>query len=188
MLKSKLLPLLAAMGMATLSVSVIADTHVTMQTSMGNIELQLDDKQSPVSVANFISYAKSGFYDHTIFHRVIAGFMIQGGGFTTDMQQKETHPAVKNEAANGLRNLRGTIAMARSSEVDSATSQFFINVADNAFLDHGQRDYGYAVFGKVTKGMDIVDKISQVATTNNGPYQNVPVQPVSILSVKVQTK
>ncbi len=188
MFKNKYIPLLAVLGMATVSLPAMADTHVTVQTSMGNIELQLDDKQAPVSVANFVSYAKSGFYDHTIFHRVIPGFMIQGGGFTADMQQKETQPPVKNEAANGLLNLRGTIAMARTADVDSATSQFFINVADNAFLDHGQRDYGYAVFGKVTKGMDIVDKIAQVPTSDKGPFQNVPVKSVAILSVKVQTK
>lgn len=146
---------------------------------------RLDKQKAPVSVQNFVDYVNSGFYNNTTFHRVIPGFMIQGGGFTEQMQQKKPNPPIKNEADNGLRNTRGTIAMARTADKDSATSQFFINVADNAFLDHGQRDFGYAVFGKVVKGMDVADKISQVPTHDVGPYQNVPSKPVVILSAKV---
>lgn len=160
-------------------------TNVLLTTSSGDIELALDNQKAPVSVKNFIEYVNNGFYNGTTFHRVIPGFMIQGGGFSSDMQQKAPNPPIKNEADNGLRNLRGTIAMARTAEKDSATSQFFINVADNAFLDHGQRDFGYAVFGKVVKGMDVVDKISQVQTENVGPYQNVPTKPIVIQSAKV---
>ena len=162
-----------------------ATTRVLLTTSEGNIELALDNQKAPVSVKNFVEYVNNGFYNGTTFHRVIPGFMIQGGGFVDEMKQKATNPPIKNEADNGLRNLRGTIAMARTAEKDSATSQFFINVADNAFLDHGQRDFGYAVFGKVVKGMDVADKISQVQTTNVGPYQNVPSKPIVIKSAKV---
>ncbi|ACZ78622.1 MULTISPECIES: peptidylprolyl isomerase A [Dickeya] len=163
-------------------------THVLLTTTAGNIELALDDQKAPISVKNFVDYVNSGFYNGTIFHRVIPGFMVQAGGFSSDMKQKATNPPIKNEADNGLRNLRGTIAMARTSEKDSATSQFFINVADNAFLDHGQRDFGYAVFGKVVKGMEVADKISQVQTDNVGPYQNVPTKPIVIQSAKVIKK
>ncbi len=162
-----------------------ATTRVVLTTSEGNIELALDNQKAPVSVKNFVEYVNSGFYNGTTFHRVIPGFMVQGGGFVDEMKQKATNPPIKNEADNGLRNVRGTIAMARTAEKDSATSQFFINVADNAFLDHGQRDFGYAVFGKVVKGMDVADKISQVQTSNVGPYQNVPSKPIVIKSAKV---
>ncbi|MBG6242607.1 MAG: peptidylprolyl isomerase A [Candidatus Symbiopectobacterium sp. Dall1.0] len=162
-----------------------AATRVLLTTSEGNIELALDNQKAPVSVKNFVEYVNSGFYNGTTFHRVIPGFMVQGGGFVDEMKQKATNPPIKNEADNGLRNVRGTIAMARTAEKDSATSQFFINVADNAFLDHGQRDFGYAVFGKVVKGMDVADKISQVQTTNVGPYQNVPSKPIVIKSAKI---
>lgn len=162
-----------------------AGPHVMLTTTAGNIELELDSKKAPISTKNFVDYVNSGYYNNTIFHRVIPGFMVQGGGFTADMQQKTTNASIKNEADNGLRNLRGTISMARTADQDSATSQFFLNVADNAFLDHGQRDFGYAVFGKVVKGMEVVDKISQVPTSNVGPYQNVPSKPIVILSAKV---
>lgn len=161
------------------------DSHVLLTTSAGNIELELDSAKASVSVKNFVQYVNSGFYNNTIFHRVIPGFMIQGGGFNQDMSQKPTQAPIKNEADNGLRNTRGTIAMARTADKDSATSQFFINVADNAFLDHGQRDFGYAVFGKVVKGIEVADKIAQVPTKNEGPYQNVPVKPIVILSAKI---
>lgn len=187
-------PILAAAAMAlsltaaSPAFAAAASTHVLLTTSAGNIELALDDQQSPASVKNFVDYVNNGYYNGTVFHRVIPGFMVQGGGFTSDMKQKATNPPIKNEADNGLRNLRGTIAMARTSEKDSATSQFFINVADNAFLDHGQRDFGYAVFGKVVKGMDVADKISQVQTENVGPYQNVPTKPIVIQSAKVIKK
>ena len=157
---------------------------ITMESGEQMV-IELEPKVAPNTVANFIALAQDGFYDGLIFHRVIPGFMIQGGGFTEQMQQKKPNPPIKNEADNGLRNTRGTIAMARTADKDSATSQFFINVADNAFLDHGQRDFGYAVFGKVVKGMDVADKISQVPTHDVGPYQNVPSKPVVILSAKV---
>ncbi|MEA1063121.1 peptidylprolyl isomerase A [Apirhabdus apintestini] len=187
MLKSTL----AATAMLTLSLfstgalAANANPHVLLTTSAGNIELELESQKAPGSVKNFVDYVNNGFYNNTTFHRVIPGFMIQGGGFNAQMQQKQPNPPIKNEADNGLRNIRGTIAMARTAEQDSATSQFFINVADNAFLDHGQRDFGYAVFGKVVKGMDVADKISQVATHDVGPYQNVPSKPIVILSAKV---
>ncbi len=161
---------------------------VTMETSMGKIELELDDAKAPKTVANFIAYVKAAHYDGTIFHRVIPNFMIQGGGFTKEMDQKKTNDPIKNEADNGLKNLRGTIAMARTMVVDSATSQFFINLVDNGFLDfRGPHPsmYGYAVFGKVTSGMDVVDKIAAVRTGNHGMHQNVPVEPVTIKKVTV---
>lgn len=159
--------------------------RVLFTTSAGDIEIELNAQKAPVSTKNFMDYVQSGFYNGTIFHRVIPGFMVQGGGFTDAMQQKNTNAAIKNEADNGLRNMRGTISMARTPEKDSATSQFFINVTDNAFLDHGQRDFGYAVFGKVVKGMDVVDKISQVRTGNYGPYKNVPETPITVTSAKI---
>ena len=161
---------------------------VTMETSMGKIELELDDAKAPKTVANFIAYAKAGHYDGTIYHRVIPNFMIQGGGFTKDMVQKDTQAPIKNEAANGLKNARGTLAMARTMVVDSATSQFFINLVDNDFLNYRGPDprmFGYAVFGKVTAGMDVVDKIAKVKTGFAGPHQDVPVEPVVITKVTV---
>lgn len=188
MLKSTLAAVAAVFALSALSPAALAakgDPHVLLTTSAGNIELELNSQKAPVSVKNFVDYVNSGFYNNTTFHRVIPGFMIQGGGFNEQMQQKKPNPPIKNEADNGLRNTRGTIAMARTADKDSATSQFFINVADNAFLDHGQRDFGYAVFGKVVKGMDVADKISQVPTHDVGPYQNVPTKPVVILSAKV---
>lgn len=187
MFKRTLVTFTALLSLSALSPTVfaVANPHVLLTTSAGNIELELDTVKAPVSVKNFVDYAQSGYYNNTIFHRVIPGFMVQGGGFTADLQQKKTNAPIKNEADNGLRNLRGTISMARTPDKDSATSQFFLNVADNAFLDHGQRDFGYAVFGKIVKGMDVVDKISQVKTDNVGPYQNVPTKPIVILSAKV---
>jgi cyclophilin family peptidyl-prolyl cis-trans isomerase len=158
----------------------------TIETSMGTITVELDDAKAPVTVTNFIEYVKSGHYDGTIFHRVIDGFMIQGGGFTKDMNQKETRAPIKNEAANGLKNARGTLAMARTMIVDSATSQFFINLVDNEFLDYRGPDprmFGYAVFGKVTDGMEVVDRIAKVKTGFAGPHQNVPEEPVVIRKV-----
>lgn len=154
---------------------------VLISTSLGDIKLELYEEQAPVTVANFLSYVEEGFYDGTIFHRVINNFMVQGGGFSADMKQKPTKAPIKNEAENGLKNERGTIAMARTAVVDSATSQFFINHRDNSFLDHGVRDFGYAVFGKVVEGIEVVDKIAAVKT---GPG-DVPVETVSILSMKV---
>jgi cyclophilin family peptidyl-prolyl cis-trans isomerase len=159
---------------------------ITIETTKGTIELELDGAAAPISTKNFVSYVKKGHFDGTIFHRVIPGFMIQGGGFTADMNQKPVDAPIKNEATNGLKNLRGAICMARTSVVDSATSQFFINVKDNDFLNYsGPSNYGYAVFGKVTKGMDVVDAIVSVPTTRKGPHSDVPVDPISITSAKV---
>lgn len=154
------------------------------KTNLGEFKVKLFEAESPNTVDNVTKYVESGFYDGTIFHRVIPGFMIQGGGFTEDMQQKSTQPPIQNEAANGLKNRRGTLAMARTSDKDSATSQFFINLADNSFLDHGERDYGYAVFGEVTEGMDVVDQIAAVPTGNRAGHGDVPVEPVVIESVR----
>ncbi|HEX2494191.1 MAG TPA: peptidylprolyl isomerase [Steroidobacter sp.] len=154
------------------------------KTSKGAFTVQLFEKQAPISVENFLRYADEGFLDGTIFHRVIPGFMIQGGGLTADLKTKRGHAPIKNEAANGLRNKRGTLAMARTSEIDSATSQFFINVVDNDFLDHKPGNYGYAVFGRVDSGMDVVDAIAAVKTGSKGMYQDVPVEAVTIESVR----
>ncbi len=161
-----------------------ANPTVQMTTSLGEITIELYADKAPVSVANFLAYVDANFYAGTVFHRVIPNFMIQGGGFTADMRQKPTKPAIRNEADNGLKNTRGTLAMARTAVVDSATSQFFINTVDNGFLnfrDKSSQGYGYAVFGKVTAGMDVVDKIVQVPSGNRGPHQNVPLQPVTII-------
>ena len=159
-----------------------------METSMGTITLELNEEKAPVTVANFAKYAKAGFYDGTIFHRVIDGFMIQGGGFTRSMDQKETEAPIRNEAMNGLKNKRGTIAMARTMVVDSATSQFFINLVDNDFLDFTSptpQGFGYAVFGTVTDGLEVVDAIGKVKTGFAGPHQNVPEEPIAIKKVTV---
>ena len=155
---------------------------------MGTIVLSLDDAKAPETVANFVQYAKDGHYDGTIFHRVIDGFMIQGGGFTRDMNQKPTREPIRNEAMNGLKNKRGTIAMARTMVVDSATSQFFINLVDNDFLDFQNptpQGFGYAVFGSVTDGMSVVDTIAKVKTGFAGPHQNVPEEPIVIKKIIV---
>jgi len=161
---------------------------VLMKTSMGEIKLELDAEKAPITVANFLEYAKAGYYDGTIFHRVIPNFMIQGGGFTPDMSQKPTRAPIKNEADNGLKNTVGTIAMARTNVVDSATAQFFINAKDNAFLDHRGKTpagYGYAVFGKVVDGLDVVKKIEGVSTTTKAGHGDVPVDDVVIESVTI---
>jgi cyclophilin family peptidyl-prolyl cis-trans isomerase len=161
-----------------------ADTvKVVMTTSMGEIVLELDPDKAPVSTANFISYVDKGFYNGTIFHRVMPGFMIQGGGFTPDMNQKATDAPIKNEWKNGLKNVRGSISMARTQVADSATSQFFINVVDNAALDTPRDGAAYAVFGRVVSGMEVVDKIKDVATTTSGQHANVPATPVVIEKV-----
>jgi peptidyl-prolyl cis-trans isomerase A (cyclophilin A) len=166
------------------SVSEEAKTiDVVIETNMGQIEVELNAEKAPISVDNFLQYTKSGHYNGTIFHRVINNFMIQGGGFDKFMQEKSTLPSIKNEAKNGLKNDRGTLAMARTSVIDSATSQFFINQKDNDFLNHGSRDYGYAVFGKVIKGMDVVDAIGRVKTK----ARDVPINPVIIKKIYVKT-
>jgi len=161
---------------------------VKMQTTLGQMTIELNADAAPKTVKNFLEYVNDGFYDGTIFHRVIAGFMIQGGGMTKQMKEKPGNEPIVNEAANGLKNLRGTLAMARTSDPDSATSQFFINHKDNDFLDYKgpQRDrIGYAVFGRITEGLDVLDKIAAVKTQSVGYYDDVPVEPVEILSVKV---
>ena len=168
-------------------ISLGASPTVIMKTSMGEIKIELYEKKAPISVKNFLAYVDDGFFDGTIFHRVINDFMIQGGGFTKDMEKKATKPPIKNEAANGLKNKTGTLAMARTGVVDSATAQFFINTVDNDFLDHQDtttRGYGYAVFGRVIDGMDVVNKIKVVKTTSKGGMGDVPVEPVIIESVK----
>ena len=164
------------------TVSDAKPVKIVMETSKGTIELELDAAKAPISVANFVSYVKKGFYDGLIFHRVISDFMIQGGGFTPDMQQKETDAKIQNEAKNGLKNVRGAIAMARTPDPHSASSQFFIVHKDSTFLDYpGQDGWGYCVFGKVTKGLDVVDAIAAVKTG----ARDVPVEPIIIKSAKL---
>jgi peptidyl-prolyl cis-trans isomerase B (cyclophilin B) len=160
---------------------------VVLKTSHGDITLELDATAAPITVANFIDYAKSGHYDGTIFHRVIPGFMIQGGGYSSDMVHQKTKAPIKNESSNGLGNLKYTIAMARTADPDSATSQFFINASDNGFLDKAQSQdrVGYCVFGKVTKGSEVVDAIEKVSTTRRSGHSDVPVDPIVIESVEV---
>jgi len=191
------LPLLAALaftfagstGLTQAQETPVSDTppvKVVMETSKGTIEIELDAAKAPGSVANFVKYVKKGHFDGTIFHRVIPGFMIQGGGFTADMDQKSTDAPIQNEAKNGLKNVRGTLAMARTSNPHSASSQFFINLKDNGFLDYpGQDGWGYTVFGKVSKGLEVMDAIAAVPTTTKGGHQNVPVEAVTITSAKV---
>ena len=160
---------------------------VIMETSKGTVKIELDAVKAPVTVANFLRYVDEKAYDGTIFHRVMPNFMIQGGGFRPDMTEKPSHEPIKNEAGNGLKNLRGTLAMARTGVVDSATNQFFISVADNAFLNHKDETptgFGYAVFGKVTEGMDVIDAIVGVPTGTVGPHENVPKEPVTIVSIR----
>ncbi len=179
--------LLLTVGMVV-PASAAGNPMVLMKTSMGDIKIELFKDKAPVTVENFLGYLKSGFYDGTIFHRVIPNFMIQGGGFEKNMKQKETKPPIKNEAGNGLKNDTGTLAMARTSVVDSATAQFFINVKDNAFLNHRDESpagFGYCVFGKVVDGMDVVHKIEHVQTSSQGGHKDVPATPVIIESVKV---
>ena len=164
-------------------------TQITIKTSVGDIHLELDGEKAPITVENFVTIAKSGYYDGTIFHRVINGFMVQGGGLNADMSNKSSGTApIQNEANNGLMNDRGTVAMARTGEPHSATGQFFINHNDNAFLNHtgeNPQGWGYAVFGKVTEGMDVVDAIADVATGSSGGHQDVPLEVITIESVTV---
>jgi peptidyl-prolyl cis-trans isomerase A (cyclophilin A) len=163
-----------------------SNPEVLIKTTKGDIKIRLNAEKAPISTENFLKYVKKKHYDGTTFHRVIPTFMIQGGGHLPDMKEKDSDAPIKNEATNGLSNMRGTIAMARTNEVDSATAQFFINVVDNQRLDHVNQDrYGYAVFGEVVEGMDVVDKIKDVATGNKGEYQNVPTEPVMIKSVRL---
>ncbi|WP_028292733.1 peptidylprolyl isomerase [Oceanobacter kriegii] len=172
---------LACIASLPLTAQAESTVQVRLVTNMGNIELTLYPDQAPVTVANFLTYIEGEHYNNTLFHRVIDNFMIQGGGYNLDMQKKATLPAIKNEADNGLGNERGTIAMARTAAKDSATSQFFINLKNNRFLNHGVRDFGYAVFGKVTSGMDVVDAIGKVDTA----ARDVPRKPVILEKVEV---
>jgi peptidyl-prolyl cis-trans isomerase B (cyclophilin B) len=165
-----------------------ANPRVLLSTSLGDVTLELDAAKAPASTGNFLDYVTSGHFDGTIFHRVIPGFMIQGGGFTADMTQKATKTSITNEANNGSKNGRGTVAMARTSDPHSASSQFFINLKDNAFLDHRAetpQGWGYAVFGKVVDGLDVIDQIAQVPTGQHGPHSDVPKVPVTIDQVTV---
>ena len=157
---------------------------ITIVTNHGDIVVELFEEAAPISSENFKQYVTDGFYAESVFHRVIPNFMIQGGGMTADMNKKETRPPIKNEAANGQQNLRGTLAMARTGEVDSATAQFFVNLRDNAFLDHSDRDFGYAVFGRVTDGLDVVDAIAGVNTGTVAGHQDVPLEAVTIIEVR----
>jgi peptidyl-prolyl cis-trans isomerase A (cyclophilin A) len=174
-------------GVAMAAPAAAANPRVRFETSKGAFVVELEQAKAPVTVGNFLEYVKSGFFDGTIFHRVIPGFMVQGGGFTADMQQKPTREPIVNESANGLANKRGTIAMARTADPNSASSQFFINLVDNGFLDKASaRDgVGYCVFGKVVEGMPVLDAIAAVPTGNVGPNQNVPLQPVVIKKASV---
>lgn len=180
----KLIGIIAALTLS--SASTWAAPTLELQTSMGRIVVELDAEKAPKSSANFLQYARDGFYNGTVFHRVIPGFMIQGGGFDASMNKKSTRPPIENEAKNGLKNRRGTIAMARTMDPHSATAQFFINHNDNLPLDYPSRDgWGYAVFGKVTEGMDVVDKIAKVPTANVGMHGDVPRTPVVIQNVRI---
>src|SRR5450755_5009352 len=157
---------------------------ILFETTLGDFKIDFFEKEAPISVANFIKYVEDGFFDGSIFHRIVPGFVIQGGGFTEDMTQKKTKPAIKNEADNGMKNSRGTLSMARTNDINSATSQFFVNLKDNDFLDHSRGNFGYAVFAQVTEGMDVVDKIAAVETGRKRGFDDVPVEAVIMKSVK----
>ncbi|MGA9027854.1 MAG: peptidylprolyl isomerase [Steroidobacteraceae bacterium] len=157
---------------------------IVFETTLGNFTVEFHEKEAPLSVANFLKYVDDGFFDGTIFHRIVPGFVIQGGGFTPDMEQKRTQPPVKNEADNGLKNERGTLSMARTNDVNSATSQFFVNLKDNDFLDHKRGNFGYAVFARVTEGMQVIDQIAAVETGRRRGHDDVPLEPVVMKSVR----
>jgi peptidyl-prolyl cis-trans isomerase A (cyclophilin A) len=178
---------IVVMIISVLTTPTFANTKVLMETSLGNILLELDNEKAPISSENFLHYVNEGFYNGLIFHRVIPNFMIQAGGFNDKMEQKPANPPIKNEADNGLKNNRGTIAMARTNKINSATSQFFINLIDNNHLNYiSPNNYGYAVFGHVIEGMDVVDKIAEVKTGRfNKIHQNVPLEPVYIIKAHV---
>ncbi len=185
----KTINILTALLTALFTTFAINAKDVTLHTNYGDIKIALDEKNAPVSVQNFLTYAQDGFYNNTIFHRVIDGFMIQGGGFESNMQQKKTKAPIENEANNGLKNNRGTVAMARTSDPHSATAQFYINLQDNDFLNYSaptNQGWGYAVFGKVIAGMEVVDKIAKVKTGSVGFHRDVPVDDVVIKSVTVE--
>jgi peptidyl-prolyl cis-trans isomerase A (cyclophilin A) len=157
---------------------------IRFETSLGNFTIELFEKEAPGTAENFLKYVDDEFFDGTIFHRVVPGFVIQGGGFTEDMNQKKTQPPIKNEADNGVKNTRGSLSMARTSDVNSATSQFFVNLKDNDFLDHQRGNFGYAVFARVTEGMDVIDKIAAVETGRRRGFDDVPVEPVIMTRVR----
>ena len=157
---------------------------IRFETSHGPFTVELFPKEAPATVENFLRYVDERFFDGTVFHRIVPGFVLQGGGLTADFRSKQTRAPIKNEAKNGLKNTRGTLSMARTSEINSATSQFFVNLSDNEFLDHGPRDYGYAVFGRVTEGMDVIDKIARVSTGKRSGYQDAPLEDVVIVSAR----
>ena len=157
---------------------------IRFETTLGNFTIDFYEKEAPISVANFLAYIDEGFFDGTIFHRIVPGFVIQGGGFTEDLSQKRTKPAIKNEADNGLKNGRGTLSMARTNDINSATSQFFVNLKDNDFLDHTRGNFGYAVFARVTEGLDVIDKIAAVETGRKRGMDDVPLEPVIMTSVR----
>lgn len=157
---------------------------IRFETTLGNFTIELYEDKAPVSAENFLKYVDEGFFDGTVFHRIVPGFVIQGGGFTEDMSQKKNHAPIKNEADNGVKNTRGTLSMARTNDVNSATSQFFVNLKDNDFLDHTRGNFGYAVFGKVTEGMDVIDKIAAVKTGRRRGFEDVPLDPVIMTSVR----
>ncbi|HUA89748.1 MAG TPA: peptidylprolyl isomerase [Steroidobacteraceae bacterium] len=162
---------------------------IRFETSHGPFTVELFEKEAPVTVENFLRYVDDGFFDGTIFHRIVPGFVIQGGGLTSDFSNKKTREPIANEAKNGLKNTRGSLSMARTSDISSATSQFFVNLTDNGFLDHSARDYGYAVFGRVTEGMDVIDKIAAVSTGRRKGYTDAPLEDVVILSARrIDTK
>ena len=157
---------------------------IRFETSHGGFTVELFPKEAPVTVENFLKYVDEGFFDGTIFHRIVPGFVIQGGGLTADFANKKTRAPISNEARNGLKNTRGSLSMARTSDINSATSQFFVNLKDNGFLDHGPRDYGYAVFGRVTDGMEVIEKIARVGTGTRKGYQDAPLEDVVIVSAR----
>jgi peptidyl-prolyl cis-trans isomerase A (cyclophilin A) len=157
---------------------------IRFETSHGGFTIELFAKEAPITVENFLQYVDDGFFDGTIFHRIVPGFVIQGGGLTADFGNKKTRAPISNEAKNGLKNTRGSLSMARTSDINSATSQFFVNLKDNAFLDHGPRDYGYAVFGRVTEGLEVIDKIAAVTTGRRKGYTDAPLEDVVIVSAR----
>jgi peptidyl-prolyl cis-trans isomerase A (cyclophilin A) len=157
---------------------------IHFETNLGQFTVELYEKEAPITVANFLKYIDEGFFDGTTFHRIVPGFVIQGGGFTADMSQKRTNPTIKNEADNGLKNERGTLSMARTNDINSATSQFFVNLKDNDFLDHKRGNFGYAVFARVTQGMDVIDKIAAAETGRRKGHDDVPLEAVIMTSVR----
>ncbi len=180
----KLVLVLCCTLLTTRQLPATETPRVILNTSQGSVEVELYPQQAPITVANFLAYIRSGFYTDTLFHRIIPGYVIQGGGFDHHFTPKASGAPIRNEADNGLHNIRGTLAMARTRQVDSATSQFYINLRDNTALDHGQRDFGYAVFGRVVRGMEVIDHIAETPTHRQNGMSDVPVTPVTLLSAE----